>query len=101
MQAATKDINASLVESRRTFQPSEANNMSGMTEHVSERRSKWQLEETKEEPGQESSLWDDPDLVPVPVLPDFNDNSVTYEVHGDKDGQPVVRHGLPPSAYGS
>ena len=29
---------------------------------------------------QEASLWDDPDLVPVPVLPQFSENSMTYEV---------------------
>jgi len=28
----------------------------------------------------EESLWDDPDLVPVPVLPTFSDHSVNYEV---------------------
>lgn len=86
-QAVPRDANSSVQESKRTFQPSEANNVSRVTDQQPSERPKWQLEETKEEPGQESSLWDDPDLVPVPVLPDFNDNSMTYEVHGGEKGE--------------
>ena len=26
-------------------------------------------------------MWDDPDMVPVPVLPVFSDNSISYDAH--------------------
>ena len=44
---------------------------------------------------QEASIWDDRDLVPVmPVLPQFSDNSVNYEVQGndENDGHGSARN---------
>ena len=34
-----------------------------------------------EEEANEPSVWDDPDMVPVPVLPVFSDNSISYDAH--------------------
>lgn len=49
----------------------------------------------------EASLWDDPDLVPVPVLPSFSDNSLTYEVQENAGGKDGVHRVMPPSAHGN
>jgi hypothetical protein len=52
-------------------------------------------------------LWDDPDMVPVPVIPVFSDNSMTYDVNENNnqnhldDGNHAIRMGLPPSANGN
>lgn len=49
----------------------------------------------------EASLWDDPELVPVPVLPAFSDNSMTYEVQENAGGKDSVHRVMPPSAHGN
>ena len=42
-------------------------------------------------------------MVPVPVIPVFSDNSMTYDVteNQNQDGAPNTRMGLPPSANGN
>ena len=66
-------------------------------------RKQWNREPEIEEKSQqqEASLWDDPDLVPVPVLPQFSDNSVTYEVEANDDDEHNVYRQIPPSANGN
>lgn len=55
--------------------------------------------EQKEEA--DESLWDDPDLVPVPVLPSFSENSLTYEVeeNGENTMNAQQLRQMPPSAH--
>ena len=91
---------ASVNETKRTFQPSDANNDSRVTEEVSERQ-RWNSKpNNKTQPEQEdNSLWDDPDMVPVPVLPVFSDNSIVYEVQDGVQGE--TRQEMPPSAHGN
>ena len=80
-----------------------------MTEpQVSSDRKRWgggQTEIEEKSQQQEASLWDDPDLVPVPVLPQFSDNSLTYEVQGNDENDGQATHNayrqIPPSANGN
>ena len=61
-----------------TYQPSDLHNVSGFTE-PSQRpseRTKWNREEPKQASQVENTIWDDPDLVPVPVMPDFTEQSI-------------------------
>ena len=69
-------------QSRSYFQASEVHDQSRMTDQKApSERQQWNKEQEAQE--QEASIWDDPDLVPVPVLPDFGDTSLQYEVHGE------------------
>ena len=61
-------------ESKKTFQP-DSINQSQSQSRVSH------LAPPNEEEANEPSVWDDPDMVPVPVLPVFSDNSISYDAH--------------------
>ena len=95
---------------KRTFEPSSdnINDVSKISEPKSSvDRAAWNradpANQAHEAQKDEPSLWDDPDLVPVPVLPAFSDNSVNYEVHnnGENSLQTQELRQVPPSAHGN
>ena len=61
-------------ESKKTFQPDSINQSQSQSK-VSHPAP------PNEEEANEPSVWDDPDMVPVPVLPVFSDNSISYDAH--------------------
>ena len=66
-------------ESRKTFQPDSIRQSQSQSK-VS------QLVPPEEQSANEPSVWDDPDMVPVPVLPVFSENSMSYDAHETTHG---------------
>ena len=71
-------------DTRRTFQPSDLNQSKLTEQQNSVERAQWDRGQAIEQPAEENSLWDDPDMVPVPVMPVFSDNSMTYDVNDNQ-----------------
>ena len=92
-------------DTKRTFQPSDANNdESRMTEQPSTDRQRWgrpaqqpMQAQANVLASQDGNLWDDPDMVPVPVLPQFSENSIHYEAH-DVHNPAMRTRNAPPSS---
>lgn len=82
LEQRERDLQA-VEESRKTFQP----------DSIRQSQSKGKvppLAPPEEQSANEPSVWDDPDMVPVPVLPVFSDNSISYDAHETTHGNRVM-----------